>query len=51
MMFAEPNPIPVKWALHQMGMIDAGIRLPLIPLSDNLREPLKDELRKIGLIA
>ncbi len=51
MMFAEPNPIPVKWALHQMGMIDAGIRLPLTPLSENLRGPLKDELRKIGLIA
>jgi 4-hydroxy-tetrahydrodipicolinate synthase len=50
MMFVEPNPIPVKWALHQMGVIDKGIRLPLTPLTENLREPLKQELRKTGVI-
>ena len=32
-MFVESNPIPVKWALHHMGRIDAGIRLPLQALS------------------
>ena len=31
-MFSEANPIPVKWALHEMGKITAGIRLPLTPL-------------------
>ncbi|MCI0750057.1 MAG: 4-hydroxy-tetrahydrodipicolinate synthase, partial [Nevskiales bacterium] len=31
-LFAEPNPIPVKWALQQMGRIPPGIRLPLVPL-------------------
>ena len=28
-LFVESNPIPVKWAMHQMGLIDTGIRLPL----------------------
>ena len=28
-LFVEANPIPVKWALQKMGLIDAGIRLPL----------------------
>jgi 4-hydroxy-tetrahydrodipicolinate synthase len=32
-LFAEPNPIPVKWALNRMGLIQAGIRLPLTWLS------------------
>jgi 4-hydroxy-tetrahydrodipicolinate synthase len=32
-LFLEANPIPVKWALARMGLIEAGIRLPLTPLS------------------
>jgi 4-hydroxy-tetrahydrodipicolinate synthase len=32
-LFVEANPIPVKWALAQLGLIDAGIRLPLTELS------------------
>lgn len=42
-MFTEANPIPVKWALHLMGMIDKGIRLPLTELS----EPYRDNLNHI----
>jgi 4-hydroxy-tetrahydrodipicolinate synthase len=49
-MFVEANPIPVKWALHEMGKISAGIRLPLTPLSSNLREPLKAALKQANLI-
>ena len=49
-MFIEANPIPVKWALHQMGKITAGIRLPLTPLSEPLREPLKTALKQAGLL-
>jgi 4-hydroxy-tetrahydrodipicolinate synthase len=50
MMFIEPNPIPVKWALHQMGVIDQGIRLPLTPLSENFQRPMQEVLRKAGLL-
>ena len=49
-MFAEANPIPVKWALYEMGKITAGIRLPLTPLSTPLREPLKAALKQADLI-
>jgi 4-hydroxy-tetrahydrodipicolinate synthase len=49
-MFTEANPIPVKWALHEMGKITAGIRLPLTPLSPALREPLKKALKQAGLL-
>lgn len=51
MMFVEANPIPVKWALHQMGKMSEGIRLPLLPLSENFREPLKLALKQAGLLA
>ena len=43
-LFAEPNPIPVKWALQQQGYIDSGIRLPLTPLSDSYHAELKAAL-------
>ncbi len=33
-LFVESNPIPVKWALHKMGLIQDGIRLPLTWLSE-----------------
>ena len=32
-LFVESNPIPVKWALNQMGMIGPSLRLPLTPLA------------------
>ncbi len=40
-LFIESNPIPVKWALHEMGMIDAGIRLPLTWLSSRCHEVVR----------
>ena len=49
-MFTEANPIPVKWALYEMGKITAGIRLPLTPLSTPLRESLKAVLKQADLI-
>lgn len=49
-LFLEANPIPVKFALAQMGKIESGIRLPLTWLSDSCREPLKTALKKAGLI-
>ena len=40
-LFVEANPIPVKWVLNQMGLIPAGIRLPLTALSSNYHETLR----------
>lgn len=48
-LFLEANPIPVKWALHEMGLISPGIRLPMTPLSEPYREPLRDALRAGGI--
>jgi 4-hydroxy-tetrahydrodipicolinate synthase len=36
-LFLETNPIPVKWAMAQRGLIQAGLRLPLTELSEPLR--------------
>lgn len=49
-LFCESNPIPVKWALHEMDMIDVGIRLPLTPLSEELRAPIREALKATGII-
>ncbi|MEQ1531888.1 MAG: 4-hydroxy-tetrahydrodipicolinate synthase, partial [Methylococcales bacterium] len=40
-LFVEANPIPVKWVLQQMGMIDSGIRLPLVNLSSQFHDVLR----------
>ncbi|MFN5233651.1 MAG: 4-hydroxy-tetrahydrodipicolinate synthase, partial [Burkholderiaceae bacterium] len=40
-LFVEPNPVPVKWALQQMGRIQSGIRLPLVPLGAASHESLR----------
>lgn len=47
-LFIESNPIPTKWSLHIMGLIPAGIRLPLTPLSRQYHETLRKALRKAG---
>ena len=50
-LFIESNPIPVKWALHEMGLIPDGIRLPLTWLSPRCHEPLRQALRQCGVLA
>ena len=50
-LFVEANPIPVKWALHEMGMIPGGIRLPLTPLAEPYREELRLALVRAGVLA
>lgn len=47
-LFVEANPIPVKWALAEMGRIQGGIRLPLVPLSDAYHDTLRAALREAG---
>jgi len=49
-LFLEANPIPVKWALNQMGLIKGGIRLPLTPLSPSHHEAVRQALRAAGVI-
>ena len=48
-LFVEANPIPVKWALAQMGMIGSGLRLPMVPLSANYHEIVRDAMRQAGI--
>ena len=49
-LFVEANPIPVKWALHKMGMCSKGIRLPLLELSSEFRPVLENDLRELNLV-
>jgi 4-hydroxy-tetrahydrodipicolinate synthase len=50
MLFIESNPIPVKWALYEMGLIPDGIRLPMTPLAEEHREPLRRALMQAGIL-
>ncbi|TDQ44702.1 4-hydroxy-tetrahydrodipicolinate synthase [Tepidicella xavieri] len=50
LLFVEPNPIPVKWALHQMGKCGPGLRLPLTPLSPAHHPAVAQALRDAGLL-
>lgn len=49
-LFVEANPIPVKWALQEMGLIGAGIRLPLTPLSPQYHATVREALRQAGVL-
>ncbi|NIR28047.1 MAG: 4-hydroxy-tetrahydrodipicolinate synthase [Gammaproteobacteria bacterium] len=49
-LFLESNPIPVKWALHEMGLIPPGIRLPLTPLSERHHAPVREALTAAGVL-
>ena len=49
-LFIESNPIPVKWALHRMGLIQNGIRLPLTWLSEKAQGPLSEAMQQAKLI-
>jgi 4-hydroxy-tetrahydrodipicolinate synthase len=48
-LFVEANPIPVKWALGQMGMIEPGLRLPMTPLSDRYYDTVREALSDAGI--
>ena len=48
-LFLESNPIPVKWALHQMGLIDCGIRLPLTPFDAKFHGLLLEAMLAAGI--
>lgn len=48
-LFVESNPIPVKWAVSQMGMMAANIRLPLTPFSAQYHEQMQAAMRRAGV--
>ncbi len=49
-LFLESNPIPVKWAMHEMGLIDRGIRLPLVELDEQFHGLLREAMRMADVI-
>lgn len=48
-LFLETNPIPVKWALYRMGLIEPGIRLPLMMLAERFQPKLRITLEQAGI--
>jgi 4-hydroxy-tetrahydrodipicolinate synthase len=48
-LFVEANPIPVKWALAEMGMIEGGLRLPMSPLSEKFHQTVREALHEAGI--
>jgi 4-hydroxy-tetrahydrodipicolinate synthase len=49
-LFVEPNPLPVKWALAEMGLMADGIRLPLVRLSSEYHATVREALRESGVL-
>lgn len=50
LLFVESNPIPVKWAVHKMGLIEEEIRLPMTLLSPEHRQNLEQTLKSLNLV-
>jgi 4-hydroxy-tetrahydrodipicolinate synthase len=49
-LFVEANPIPVKWAMNQMGLCGPTLRLPMTELSESQQPVVKAALKASGLI-
>ncbi|MBD2858308.1 4-hydroxy-tetrahydrodipicolinate synthase [Spongiibacter sp. KMU-158] len=49
-LFIESNPIPVKWAMYAMGLMENGIRLPLTVLSEACQPTVRSALDRAGLL-
>ncbi|MAW48059.1 MAG: 4-hydroxy-tetrahydrodipicolinate synthase [Gammaproteobacteria bacterium TMED30] len=47
-LFVESSPTPIKWALSDLGLIEAGIRLPLIPLSTQYHDTVRTRIAAAG---
>jgi 4-hydroxy-tetrahydrodipicolinate synthase len=48
-MFVQSNPIPAKWAVHQQGLVDSGIRLPLVPLQSQYFDIVSSAMTSAGV--
>jgi 4-hydroxy-tetrahydrodipicolinate synthase len=49
-LFVEPNPVPLKWAMHEAGLIESGMRLPLVPLHRDYHDIVRAALRESGVL-
>lgn len=49
-LFVESNPIPVKWAVAEMGLSKLGYRLPLTSLNEQFHDVIRNSLKDVGLI-
>lgn len=49
-LFLEANPIPVKWAMAQLGLMAGGIRLPLVRLAEDHHEAVRAAMRRAGVL-
>jgi 4-hydroxy-tetrahydrodipicolinate synthase len=48
-LFVEANPIPVKWAMAEMGLIEGGMRLPMSPLAEKFHQTVREALHESGI--
>jgi len=48
-LFVEANPIPVKWAVAEMGLVEGGLRLPMSPLSEKFHQSVREALQEAGV--
>lgn len=49
-LFVEPNPVPIKWAMAELGLIGPGMRLPLAPLSAEYHDIVRAAMRESGVL-
>jgi len=49
-LFLEPSPAPTKWALEQLGLIEGGLRLPIIPLTESTQPAIRQMLNDLDLL-
>ena len=48
-LFVETSPAPVKWAMSQMGLIEGGLRLPMVPLTERSYDVVREALAEAGI--
>src|SRR5215470_5781688 len=48
-LFIETSPAPVKWAMAEMGLIENGLRLPMVPLSEKSHQAVREALHEAGI--
>ena len=49
-LFLEANPIPAKWAVYRLGLIEKGIRLPMTWLSEEFHSPVENAMKQAGVL-